>query len=60
MRRLTVLGLIALPKYGGNHDGVGFKLLGVVDSHFWRPPFGYYDQDYAGFVPYPGTKPYTA
>jgi len=60
VRRLTVLGLIALPKYGGNHDNLGWKLLGVEDQHAWEPPFGYYDQDYAGFVPYPGTKPYTA
>lgn len=60
VRRLTVLGLIALPKYGGNHDNLGWKLLGVEDNHFWEPPFGYYDQDYAGFVPYPGTQPYTA
>lgn len=60
VRRLTVLGLIALPKYGGNHDNLGWKLLGVEDNHFWEPPFGYYDKDYAGFVPYPGTKPYTA
>jgi gluconate 2-dehydrogenase gamma chain len=58
VRRLTVLGLIALPKYGGNHDDLGWKLIGVVDNHAWEPPFGYYDQDYAGFVPYPGTKPY--
>lgn len=60
VRRLTVLGLIALPKYGGNHDNLGWKLLGVEDNHFWEPPFGYYDRDYAGFVPYPGTKIYTA
>jgi hypothetical protein len=60
VRRLTVLGLIALPKYGGNHDGVGSKLIGVVNHHVWSPPFGYYDQDYAGFTPYPGAKPYTA
>ena len=60
VRRLTVLGIIALPKYGGNHDGLGSKLIGVVDRHVWSPPFGYYDQDYAGFTPYPGTKPYTA
>jgi gluconate 2-dehydrogenase gamma chain len=57
VRRLVVLGLIALPKYGGNHNDLGWKLIGVVDSHVWEPPFGYYDQDYAGFVPYPGTKP---
>lgn len=60
VRRLTVLGLIALPKYGGNHDNLGWRLLGVVDQHVWQPPFGYYDQDYPGFVPYPGTQPYTA
>ncbi len=60
VRRLTLLGLIALPKYGGNHDNLGWQLIGVIDNHFWEPPFGYYDKDYAGFVPYPGTKPYTA
>jgi len=60
VRRLTVLGLIALPKYGGNHDGAGTKLIGVVNHHIWSPPFGYYDQDYAGFTPYPGTQPHTA
>ncbi|HEY6869438.1 MAG TPA: gluconate 2-dehydrogenase subunit 3 family protein [Novosphingobium sp.] len=60
VRRLTVLGLIALPKYGGNHDNLGWKLLGVEDQHAWEPPFGYYDKDYPGFEPYPGTKPYTA
>lgn len=60
VRRLTVLGLIALPKYGGNHDNLGWKLIGVEDSHVWEPPFGYYDKDYAGFEPYPGTKPYSA
>lgn len=60
VRRLTVLGLLALPQYGGNRDALGWKLIGVIDNHYWEPPFGYYDQDYAGFVPYPGTKPYTA
>ena len=60
VRRLTVLGLIALPKYGGNHDNLGWTLIGVEDNHYWEPPFGYYDKDYPGFEPYPGTKPYTA
>ncbi len=60
VRRLTILGLIALPQYGGNHDYLGWKLIGVENSHVWEPPFGYYDRDYAGFEPYPGTKPYTA
>jgi hypothetical protein len=60
VRRLTVLGITAMPKYGGNFNGLGTKLLGVIDSHYWEPPFGYYDKDYAGFEPFPGTKPYTA
>ena len=60
VRRLTVLGLIALPKYGGNKDYVGWNMLGVENRHFWTAPFGYYDRDYPGFVPYPGTNPITA
>jgi len=60
VRRLTVLGLLAWPKYGGNYDHLGWKLIGVENQHAWEPPFGFYDKDYAGFEPYPGTKPYTA
>ena len=60
VRRLTVLGMLALPKYGGNFDNKGWNLIKVVDNHAWAPPFGNYDVDYPGFVPYPGTKPYTA
>lgn len=52
MKFLTVLGLLALPAYGGNADKVGWKLVGFVDQHAWTPPFGYYDRDYPGFVPY--------
>jgi hypothetical protein len=60
VRRLTLLGLAASPKYGGNFDRQGWKLLGFEDRHVWAPPFGYYDIDYPGFEPYPGTRPYTA
>jgi Gluconate 2-dehydrogenase subunit 3 len=60
VRRLTVLGLIALPKYGGNKDFLGWQMLGVENRHIWAPPFGFYDRDYTGFVPYPGTNPITA
>jgi hypothetical protein len=52
-RMLTVLGLLASPKYGGNFQGCGWKMLGFVDQHAFAPPFGYYDREYAGFVPYP-------
>lgn len=48
MRFLTVLGMFALPAYGGNRDGVGWKLLGFEDLHAFEPPFGYYDRDYPG------------
>jgi hypothetical protein len=54
MRMLTVLGMFTSPKYGGNYQGAGWKLLGFVDQHAFAPPFGYYDAEYQGFVPYPG------
>lgn len=60
VRRLTVLGLLSMPKYGGNFENIGWNMIGVEDRHFWAPPFGYYDRDYPGFEPYPGTQPYTA
>jgi gluconate 2-dehydrogenase gamma chain len=49
IRLLTLVGMFALPKYGGNRDGVGWKLLGFQDQHIFEPPFGYYDRDYPGF-----------
>jgi len=51
-RFLTVLGLFSSPKYGGNYQGSGWKLMGFVDQHAFAPPFGYYDAHYEGFVPY--------
>jgi len=60
VRRLSVLGLLALPKYGGNAEYIGWNLIGVENRHIWTPPFGYYDQNYPGFEPFPGTSPYTA
>jgi gluconate 2-dehydrogenase gamma chain len=52
-RFLTVLGLFSSPKYGGNYQGSGWKLMGFVDQHAFAPPFGYYDAQYEGFAPYP-------
>ena len=49
VRLLTLLGMFALPKYGGNRDHVGWKLIGFQDQHIFSPPFGYYDRDYPGF-----------
>jgi gluconate 2-dehydrogenase gamma chain len=50
MHMLTLFGMFSTPSYGGNRDGVGWKLLGFEDQHAFQPPFGYYDRDYPGFV----------
>lgn len=42
-RGLVVMGMFALPSWGGNRDRVGWELLGFEDRFVWRPPFGYYD-----------------
>jgi gluconate 2-dehydrogenase gamma chain len=51
-RTLTVLGMFSSPKYGGNYEGSGWKMMGFEDRHAFTPPFGYYDARYTGFVPY--------
>jgi gluconate 2-dehydrogenase gamma chain len=55
-RLLTLLGMFSSPKYGGNYNEVGWKMLGFVDEHVFSPPFGYYDARYMGFVPYAPEK----
>jgi gluconate 2-dehydrogenase gamma chain len=54
LRVLTVIGMFSMPAYGGNRDGLGWKLLGFEDLHAFQPPFGHYDRDYPGFRPEPG------
>ena len=49
MHMLTLFGMFSMPAYGGNRDGVGWKLIGFEDQHAFQPPFGYYDRDYPGF-----------
>ena len=56
-RLLTLLGMFSLPAYGGNRNGVGWKLIGFEDQHAFQPPFGYYDRDYPGFVDDPPRMP---
>jgi Gluconate 2-dehydrogenase subunit 3 len=51
-RLLTVLGMFTSPRYGGNYQASGWKLMGFVDQHAFTPPFGHYDARYQGFVPY--------
>ena len=43
IRFLTLAGMFALPSYGGNQNGAGWRLIGFDDRHVWEPPFGYYD-----------------
>jgi hypothetical protein len=52
MRTLTLLGMFSSPKYGGNFRGSGWDMMGFKDQHAFTPPFGYYDREYTGFVPY--------
>jgi hypothetical protein len=44
VRLLTLCGMFSSPKYGGNRDGLGWKLIGFEDRHVFEPPFGYYDR----------------
>lgn len=43
VRFLTIVGMFAMPSYGGNRDKLGWQLVGFKDQHAWQPPFGYYD-----------------
>jgi hypothetical protein len=52
VRMLTLLGMFSSPQYGGNYRGSGWKMMGFADQHAFAPPFGYYDREYTGFVPY--------
>ena len=45
VRLHTIMGFLANPEYGGNHDQIGWKLIGFTDEHSFQPPFGYYDQN---------------
>jgi hypothetical protein len=52
VRTLTLLGMFSSPKYGGNFRGAGWEMMGFKDQHVFTPPFGHYDREYTGFVPY--------
>jgi len=49
LRQHTITGFLIDPDYGGNHDGVGWKLIGREREHTFQPPFGFYDKDYPGW-----------
>jgi gluconate 2-dehydrogenase gamma chain len=44
IRTLTLAGVLSSPKYGGNRNYVGWKLVGHDPSPTYQPPFGYYDR----------------
>jgi len=45
----TIQGFLIDPEFGGNHDGVGWKIIGREMEHTFQSPFGYYDKDYPGW-----------
>jgi gluconate 2-dehydrogenase gamma chain len=49
LRQHTIAGFLVDPDYGGNHDGVGWKVIGREREHVFQAPFGYYDKDYPGW-----------
>ncbi len=43
VRTHTITGFFASPVHGGNHDKIGWELVGYDDSLNHEAPFGYYD-----------------
>ena len=46
VRTMTILGMFSNPEYGGNHDQIGWKLLGFEDQFHFKSPFGFYDAEF--------------
>src|SRR6266567_6442897 len=40
VRQHTIAGFLIDPDYGGNHDGVGWKVIGREREHMFAAPFG--------------------
>jgi gluconate 2-dehydrogenase gamma chain len=45
LRTHTICGFLSEPSYGGNRDGIGWKLIGFDNQHQHQPPFGFYDAE---------------
>lgn len=45
LRGMTISGMFADPKYGGNANKAGWKVLGFDDKFSWAAPFGWYDRN---------------
>jgi gluconate 2-dehydrogenase gamma chain len=48
VRAATIVGMLALPEYGGNYQKIGWKMIGFDDRFSWAAPFGHYDREGAG------------
>ncbi len=44
LRFATIAGFLALPKYGGNKDYMGWAFVGQEHAFEQKPPFGWYDR----------------
>jgi gluconate 2-dehydrogenase gamma chain len=44
IRFATLAGFLSLPKYGGNKDYVGWKMIGQDSAMEQKAPFGWYDR----------------
>jgi gluconate 2-dehydrogenase gamma chain len=51
LQQHTIAGFLVDPDFGGNHDGVGWKVIGREREHMFQAPFGYYDREYPGWQP---------
>jgi gluconate 2-dehydrogenase gamma chain len=53
LRQHTIAGFLIDPDSDrhGNHDGVGWLVIGREREHTFQPPFGDYDKDYPGWQP---------
>lgn len=43
VRTHTIIGFLSRPVHGGNHDKVGWEVIGYDGSLNHKPPFGFYD-----------------
>jgi gluconate 2-dehydrogenase gamma chain len=46
-RMLSIMGVLADPRHGGNRDGAAMKILGIEHRPSYQPPFGWYDAEAA-------------
>ena len=45
IRTHTIMGFLSDPRYGGNIDEAGWRLIGFENKMGFTPPFGHYDAE---------------